>query len=308
MRADPQSAMTSSEHMRRKREEYWADLVGGVTAGFKTEQVLRLLGDLRAPADSVLVDVGAGTSALSRSIADRVGASRIVCVDYDAGVVEARRAAETDPAIEWRVADARKLTMLGERIGLVSFFDMLHEVYSFAGRGPDDPAIDHARGIAAVHDVLRSSAAALEPGGMIVITDDLLPESEGTSRIRCRSEAIAEVVRRVEREYPSRRLRITWSGDTSFSIHDRDLATLLTQYNKVKRGDLVRWHVEQLEVHQYMSVHDYRRELGAAGMDVNVDVGTADVVLAEWEADFELLSGLERFPDKRVAVVAVKRR
>jgi SAM-dependent methyltransferase len=308
MSSEPTTAATSSEHMSRKRDAYWADLVGGLTAGYKTAQVLGLLEGRAAPADSVLVDVGAGTSDLSTLIGNRVGTARILCVDYDDGVVAAQRAAETNPDVEWRVADARELRDLGERIGLVSFFDMLHEVYSFAGRGEGDPIIDHARGIASVHDVLRASAAALEPGGMIVITDDLLPESDGTTRVRCQSDEIAEVVRRVEREYPSRTLRITWSGDRDFEINDRDFATLLTQYDKVKRGDFTRWNVEQLEVHQYMSVTDYQRELGAAGMTVHVDVGTPEAVGDEWAQDFSLLAGLDDFPRKRVAVVAVKDR
>lgn len=308
MTPEHSTVATSAEHMRRKRQEYWADLVGGVTAGFKTEQVLRLLEGRAAPPDSALVDVGCGTSDLSRLIGDRVGAARIICVDYDAAVVEAQSAAETDADVEWRVADARDLSLLGARIGVVSFFDMLHEVYSFAGRGEGDPIIDHDRGIAAVHTILRACADALEPGGMIVITDDVLPETSGTTGIRCRSAQIAAVVRRVEAEYPSRRLRVSWSDEERFEIHDHDLATLLTQYNKVKRGDMVRWNVEQLEVHQYMSAGDYRRELGAAGMDVHIDLGTADVVREEWAADFEVVSGMAGFPEKRVAVVAVKGR
>jgi Methyltransferase domain len=308
MSSEHTTTATSSEHMSRKRDAYWEDLVGGLTAGYKTSQVLRLLEGRAAPIDSVLVDVGAGTSDLSTLIAARVGTSRILCVDYDEAVVAARQAAETNPDVVWRVSDARELTDLGERIGLVSFFDMLHEVYSFAGRGEGSPLIDHARGIAAVHQVLRASAGALAPGGLIVITDDLLPESDGTTRVRCASDDIAAVVRRVEREYPSRQLKIAWLHDREFEINDRDFATLLTQYNKVKRGDLTRWNVEQLEVHQYMSVADYERELGAAGMTVHIDVGTPDAAGDEWAHDFSVLSGLDEFPHKRVAVVAVKDR
>jgi hypothetical protein len=206
------------------------------------------------------------------------------------------------------VADARSLEDLGESVGVVSFFDMLHEVYSFAGRGEDDPVIDHERGIAAVRSVLAASARALEPGGMLIVTDDVLPEDPATTAIRCRTPEAAAAVRRLEAEYPSRRLRIRWSGDRDFEIHGHDLATLLTQYNKVKRGDLARWNVEQLEVHQYMSGDDYRRDLAEHGLTAHIDVATPPETLAEWSADFEVTGGRDGFPHKRVAVVAVKDR
>ena len=102
------------------------DLQGG-TAGAHASQARRLLGRSgrrchrrlqdRAGAlglleghrlrdDSAVVDVGAGTSDLSKMVAEMGGESRIICVDYDEGIVEAQRAAETDPAVEWRTADA----------------------------------------------------------------------------------------------------------------------------------------------------------------------------------------------------------
>lgn len=302
-----EATFVPEEHMRRKREEYWADLVGGVTGAFKTQQVSRLLDGRTLPADSKIVDVGAGTSDLSKMLAEMGGLEQIVCLDYDAPIVEEMAAKETDARVEWRVGDARDLGSWDERVGAVTFFDILHEVYSFVGRSGDDPLVDHDTGIAAVEEILAASAKVLAPGGIIVITDDVLPEEEATVRLRCRTPEVVDVVKRVQTEYRSRDLEISWTGDDQFEIPAQKLATLLTQYNKPKRGDEARWAVEQMEIHQYMRPSDYERVLGAHGMTVHLDLGTADVVADEWNADFEILGGLpDGFPPKRVAVVAVK--
>lgn len=295
------------EHMRRKQPEYWMDLVGGVTGRYKTEQIQKLLAGKRLPPGSVVVDVGAGTSDLSKMVAEEGGVDKILCIDYDAGIVDAGHAAETDPRVEWRVADARHLDAIPEAIGAITFFDVLHEVYSFVGRGDTSSIVDHQKGVAAVRDILAGSAAALAPGGLIVITDDVLPEETGLVVVRARTAESAAVVRRIVDEYPSRDLQLLWSGSSdTFTIPARNLATLLTQYNKPKRGDLARWRVEQMEVHQYMSAAEMAEFLHELGLETAVHVGTPDEALAEWSADFEVVSGLVGLPEKRVALVAQK--
>ena len=114
-----------SEHMRRKQPEYWMDLVGGVTGRYKTEQIQRILAGKTLPTGTVVVDVCAGTSALSKMVAEEGGVDKILCIDYDAGIVDAGRAAEADPRVEWRVADARDLGAIPEAIGAVTFLDIL---------------------------------------------------------------------------------------------------------------------------------------------------------------------------------------
>jgi SAM-dependent methyltransferase len=299
-KAEPQ------EHMRRKRDAYWADLVGGVTGAYKTAQVAGLLEGHRLPEDSAVVDVGAGTSHLSKMVAEMGGAPRIICVDYDDGIVQTMRAAETDPAVEWRTADARELASWTDRVGAVTFFDILHELYSFVGRETAEAPVDHARGRVAVDEALTAAAQLLAPGGVIIITDDVLPEEEVDVRVACRRHEIADLVRRIEREYPSRPLEIRWIDDLTFEIPARTFITLLTHYNKPKAGDEARWAVEQMEVHEYMKVSEYEAFMRRAGLTPRITVGTPDEALAEWREDFEVLAGLDDFPLKRVAVVAVK--
>jgi SAM-dependent methyltransferase len=299
-KAEPQ------EHMRRKRDAYWADLVGGVTGRYKTEQVAGLLDGHRLPEDSTVVDVGAGTSGLARMVAELGGAPRIICADYDEAIVRNGRAAETDPAVEWRTADARELATWTDRVGAVTFFDILHELYSFVGRATEESPVDHARGRAAVEEALTAAAALLAPGGVLIITDDVLPEEEAIVEVLCRRVAIAELVRRIEREYGSRPLEIRWLDELTFEIPARTFITLLTHYNKPKAGDEARWAVEQMEVHEYMKVSEYDAFLRSVGLTPRIVAGTPDEALAEWREDFDVLAGLDEFPLKRVAVVAVK--
>jgi SAM-dependent methyltransferase len=295
------------EHMRRKRDAYWTDLVGGVTGRYKTQQVQRLLEGHTLPAGSSVIDVGAGTSDLSKMVVEYGGLEKIVCLDYDDAIVQDGRKAETDARVEWRTGDARDLDAYGTNVGAVGFFDILHEVYSFVGRSAETGAVDHATGRAAVQEILQAAATALAPGGVILITDDVLPEDEGPVRVRTRTPEIAELLRRVEREYPSRPLEITWEDDArTFTIPARTFITLLTHYNKPKNGDEARWAVEQMEVHEYMKVSEYESFFGALGLTVSTDVGTPPEAHAEWAGDFEILEGLEDFPSKRVAVLAAK--
>ncbi|HWI73251.1 MAG TPA: methyltransferase domain-containing protein [Baekduia sp.] len=296
------------EHMRRKRDAYWTDLVGGVTGRYKTAQVQRLLEGRTLPDGSSVIDVGAGTSDLSKMVAEYGGVAKIVCLDYDDAIVQEMRAAEEDPRVEWRTGDAGDLEAYGSDVGAVGFFDILHEVYSFVGRSPETGAVDHATGRAAVEDILRAAATALAPGGVILITDDVLPEEGDTAvRVRTRTEEIATLIQRVEREYPSRPLEIAWEDDgRTFTIPARTFITLLTHYNKPKNGDEARWAVEQMEVHEYMKVSEYESFFGALGLTVSTDVGTPPEAYAEWAGDFEVLGGLDDFPAKRVAVLAAK--
>jgi SAM-dependent methyltransferase len=292
--------------MRRKRDAYWSDLVGGVTGAYKTAQVQYLLEGRALPEGTSVIDVGAGTSDLSKMVAELGGVSSIVCLDYDDAIVAEGRAAETDPRVEWRAGDASDAGAYGSNAGAVTFFDILHEVYSFVGRSAADRSVDHGRGRAAVEGILTAAAGALAPGGVILITDDVLPEQDTPVTLAALTPEIAALLRRIEREYPSRPLEIRWLDDRRFELPARTLITLLTQYNKPKRGDEARWAVEQMEVHEYMKASEYESFLGGLGLTVRVHIGTPPEAHAEWAGDFELLAGIDDFPSKRVAVLAVR--
>lgn len=303
---DPNVSLEPAEHMRRKRDAYWSDLTAGETGRYKTDQVVRLLAARSLPVESSVIDIGAGTSDLSALVADIGGVRDIVCVDYDPALVAERAAHEENPLVNWRVADARDLTHLDTTPGAVTFFDVLHEVYSFVGRDEETGRVVHEVGIEAVREALRSAAEVLAPGGVVIVTDDVLPDQEITTVVRARNDLAAETVRLLERDYPSCDLEIVWRDDAVFEIPSRRLITLLTQYNKPKRGDMDRWRVEQMEVHEYMSANEIRTFFEGLGMRVDLETGTPEQARLEWESDFEVIEGLSALPDKRVAVVAQK--
>jgi len=294
--------------MRVKNDDYWTDLVEGVTGNYKTEQLMRLLKGVTLPAGSAVVDIGCGTSILSKVVAKETGLDSIICADYDPQIVAEGRSAETDPRVQWRVADAQELPGWNDRIGAVTFFDVLHEVYSFVGREETGSEIDHERGLKAVKTVLEAGAKALEPGGVIIITDDILPEEKGSVKVRCLSTSIKDVVKKLVAEYPSRVLAVEWDSQANdtFYIPARHFMTLLTQYNKLKRSDLSRWNVERMEVHEYLSPLEYEEFFSQYGLETKVDAGTPKEALDEWSTDFEIVDGLDGFPPKRGTVVATK--
>lgn len=297
---------TTETHKNRKREEYWADLVGGGTAAYKMGVLERLLeGGPPAPGGDIL-DVGAGTSDASNFVRRFVPEARVVRCDYDATVIEAAAEACDDPDVEFRVADIFEVGNWTDQFSIVLFLDMLHEVYSFVGRsdGLDSP-IDHGLGQDAVRRALASVSRLVRPGGVIVITDNVLCEYTGNVEVRVDPDVRAAVVRFLE-DYPSRQMAVDWEGDRLF-IGAHDFCILLTQYNKIKTGQEDRWAVEQLEIHQYMMLSEFATVFDTLGFDLECVVGTPDDAYDEWSSDFEVVAGLEALPLKRVTLVATRR-
>jgi SAM-dependent methyltransferase len=297
----------TNEHKTRKRDAYWADLVGGGTAGYKLAALEDLLERNPVIRGGALLDVGCGTSDASALLRRFVGAARIVRCDYDEAIVKSAADECDDPTVEFRVADIFDLDAWDDQFSLVLFLDMLHEVYSFVGRGPDHTApIDHERGLDAVERAVASVAQLVAPGGGIAITDNILTDENPRVQVRVRPNAIA-AVRRFLAEFPSRRMTADWTADGVLDIDAHDLCIVLTQYNKIKQGDDARWAVEQLEIHQYMTERQYRDLFDGLGFDTHMTIGTPDDASDEWRTDFEMLGGLAALPDKRVTLLAVRR-
>lgn len=307
--AVPEMELTQT-HKSRKRDAYWQNLVQGETARYKARALDALIAAHAPSRVDGLLDIGCGTSEIALHYLDTLGGRRMVGLDYDAAVVEAAARRHDDPRLEWRQADIFELSGSGDRFDLVFMLDMLHEVYSFCGRPNRNVAepIDHGLGQDAARRALAQVAAVVAPGGGIVITDNVLCPDDVPVAVQVLNPSARQAVETFLDEYPARRIAHRWDGPDLLELRSHDLCILLTQYNKLKPADRTRWNVEKLEIHQYMTVEEYRQCFGGLGFVLHASVGTPPDAGAEWNADFRMLSGLPALPDKRITLLAVKAR
>ncbi|MCB0336570.1 MAG: class I SAM-dependent methyltransferase [Bdellovibrionales bacterium] len=299
----------SDAHKETKEESYWINLVQGETGLYKTEAIKELLSRhfTKRPCGDLL-DIGVGTCEFILSYAREREAQSVHCMDYDQKIIAEMRSKHVSLPIQWHVADIFEIGEWGQRFDLVFLLDMLHEVYSIYGRTGEDPTstVDHVRGLSYVARALKKVSDLVEPGGGIVITDNLLPDELIRVRFVCRHEKCRQAVEYFLVNYPTKNLSVKIHSDGSFEIDSNDFCTLLTQYNKIKQENWERWNTERMEIHQYMSLSEYRREFKALGYEVFATVGTPSGALSEWQSDFELLEGWSEFAPKRITLFARK--
>lgn len=301
----------SQDHKSRKKSAYWDNLVGGETGHYKALVIEKLIAThLPSKVDAIL-DVGCGTSEIFLHYGRALAAKKMVGMDYDAAVVAA--AAEQFPmvgstTVDWRVADIFEIGNWTDRFDLVFLLDMLHEVYSFYGRPNRDVGepVNHELGLKKALDALTNVAGLVRPGGGIVITDNVIAEGTSLVHVRMRTPKVTAVVRRFLSEYPTRHIAGIWVSDEVLQLPIADFCILLTQYNKLKAADQGRWNVEKLEIHQYMTLSEYRAFFEELNFTLFSEVGTPASALTEWQDDFEVLKGLPALPDKRITLLAVK--
>ena len=298
----------SEDHQTRKRESYWSNLVAGETGIYKAEAIDRLVRRWMPTRCDAVLDIGCGTSAIAMALRNQMKAARLVFMDYDAGVIDTMRRDVGDDSVEYKVADIFALEHCDDRFDLVLLLDMIHEVYSFYGRPVRrmDCEIDHDTGQRAVREALRQVAQLVKPGGGIVITDNVLPQRDGPLTVHIRTAAASLAVRRFLTDYPSRRIGVTWRDERTLDIGAFDFTILLTQYNKIKASQEDRWNVEKFEIHQYMTVEEFRAMFHALGFTLHALVGTPKGAAEEWREDFQVLEGTTALPDKRISLIAVK--
>jgi len=210
---------------------------------------------------------------------------------------------------EWVVADIFDLPSFSRKFDLILCFDMLHEIYSFYGRPERDIArpVDHESGQEFVIQALQNISEFVNPGGGVVITDNILSEENVEVTLSCRNDSVQNSVKFFVDNYPTRNFEGIIQSDQTLRIMKHDLCILLTQYNEIKNKDWSRWEVERLEIHQYMTREEYRRVFSDLEFNVFFDIGTPKYIYEEWHDDFEILDGMKDFPKKRVTLLAIKK-
>ncbi len=255
------------------------------------------------------MDVGCGSCDFMLDFRDRLHAESVTFLDYDPKVIEKLRPRYTGPGVYFQVADILQAGLNG-RFDLVFFLDMLHEVYSFHGRPNRNLAepVDHERGLAAVRTAVTNVAATLNPGGGIVITDNVLCEEDHPVTVKILAPRPRDAVRHFLADFPTKVIPHRFLDDWTLTLDSRDFCILLTQYNKIKNGDIDRWNVERLEIHQYWTLEQFRTMFRDLGCRICYEIGTPSPSYSEWMADFQVLEGMPNIPHKRITLLAIKER
>ncbi|MBF0127976.1 MAG: hypothetical protein HQM02_12310, partial [Magnetococcales bacterium] len=242
---------------------------------------------------------------------EKLSASRVAIIEYDEKILNRMRERYPQPFIHWIHGDILQIAGMGlaPEFDLVFLMDMLHEVYSFYGRPDRDlgSQVDHALGLGYVRQALENVLTLMRPRCGIVISDNVLCPENHEVRVRLRRPAVVEAVRCFFAGYATRRIAHAFPAPEVMTLNARDFCILLTQYNKIRERNWTRWNVERHEIHQYMTLDEYRRTFAELGCDLHAVIGTPDATVAEWNEDFEVLDGLERIPEKRITLLAMRR-
>ncbi len=299
----------TADHKNTKNPDYWNDLIGGTTSQYKEAVMAELISrHLKRPV-SCIVDIGCGTCETILKYGKLLQAQKLICTDYDAKIIEAMKLKHQDKPIEWRIADLFELNNFKEKLDLVFFMDMLHEIYSFYGRPQKDLKfpVDHLSGQNFVRQAVQNIASFVTPGGGIIITDNVLCEENVSVRVQLQQVEVIETVQYFFENYSTKLMPHQLSKSGELTINSKDFCILLTQYNKIKRQDWKRWSTERYEIHQYMTPSEYIQFFNDLGFQTHFVIGTPQETREEWEADFKVLSGLSQMPEKRITLLAVKK-
>ena len=295
-------------HIEVKNNAYWEDLTSGATGIYKSAMIEKLI-KLHFPGPrKSLIDIGCGTCEEIIKYREILSAQKLTCTDYDAKVVEEMSKKHAKDRIDWKVADIFALDSLNEKYDLVFLMDMIHEVYSFYGRPEQDIAktVDHFLGINYVNRAFEQISGIVNPGGGIILTDDVLSNEDIEVVVKIKNLETVEAVKYFLSNYPTKRINAEVVDESIMRIRSRDLNILLTQYNKIKAQNWARWEIERLEIHEYMCPSEYKECFEKLGFITHIIIGTPESAWHEWNADFEVLSGLESLPDKRITLLAIK--
>jgi len=296
------------KHKQSKQRDYWNDLSVGTTTRYKEEKIEELIKTYFPIDAKSILDVGSGGNCDHVLKYQKLFSSeRVVCVDYDEKIIREMKSRFPNEGLEFKVADIFALESLRGSFDLVFFLDMLHEIYSFYGRPEKNISypVNHEKGQEYILKAVENISRQVSPHGGVIITDNIVCGEDVPVLLKLKTSEIRDTVSYFLEEYPSKEINASLNGDV-LSVGSRDLCTLLTQYNKIKKKEWERWDVEKMEIHQYMTLQEYTQMFDSLGFKTHAIVETPGDVFQEWSEDFEIIEGLRSFPKKRITLLAVK--
>ncbi|KPA18832.1 Methyltransferase type 11 [Candidatus Magnetomorum sp. HK-1] len=295
-------------HKSTKNDHYWDDLLLGVTGAYKHAQINKLLDQFFPPECESILDIGCGSCETIIKYGNKLKASTIACMDYDDQLIEKMKKLFSGYPIDWHVNDIFDLKNMDKTFNLVLLLDVLHEIYSFYGRSNRDiqKQIDHTAGQSYVENSIKNISTIVDSKGAIIITDNILCDHNNIITVQAKTDLVINAVNYFSDHYPSRKIQINFSNENIFKISAHNFCILLTQYNKIKNKNWKRWDVEKYEIHQYMTLSEYREMLTNIGFKIFYVTGIPEPALQEWEQDFQIIDGMNVFPHKRITLLAIK--
>ncbi|MBV8878439.1 MAG: methyltransferase domain-containing protein [Planctomycetaceae bacterium] len=204
---------------------------------------------LRFVRPGLIVELGCGNGTVLELLRRKFPRSRLVGVDCSPEMI--RRCRRRFPGFEFLKKDITFSLFKPGSVDTIVLCSILHEVFSYKG-------YDYS----AVRRTLAHCAAALRPGGRLVIRDGVKPARQDAVYLTFRNAATEEKFRRFSTEFGSS--EIVWRAkDGRIQVARRDAMEFLTKYIYD-----VNWKYEVKEQFGVFTLTDWGVELRKAGFRV----------------------------------------
>lgn len=199
--------------------------------------------------EGTIVELGCGSGAVLELLRRRFPRSAVVGVDLNDEMV--RRCRERFPGADIRKHDVTARIFEDGSVDTIVLCSVMHEVFSYKG-------YDYG----AVRQALRTAAAALRPGGRLVIRDGVKPDREEAVYLTFLDEGVRLKFVRFAKEFGSS--EVVWREvDGRTQVARRDAMEFLTKYLYD-----VNWDHEVKEHFGVFTLEQWAGELERAGFRV----------------------------------------
>lgn len=204
---------------------------------------------LRFVRPGVIADLGCGTGTVLELLRRRSPTSRLIGVDCSPEMI--RRCRRRFRSVELRKADITEPLFEPGSIDTIVLCSILHEVFSYKG-------YDYS----AVRRTLRHCAAALCPGGRLILRDGVKPARQDAVSLTFLNSTAYDKFVRFSKEFGSS--EVVWRlKDGRIQVARRDAMEFLTKYIYD-----VNWKYEVKEHFGVFTLAEWAAELRKAGLRV----------------------------------------